>query len=486
MGKSLAETIKEITRTHLEQNNGLILGQCLSAVGWVNNTVPDCKNIVELPMSDVAAAGIAAGTAITGRRPIFVIRFQDFMFLNSSMIVNFAAKSKFLFGKGIPIFIRALATEGHGTGPVHSGVFHSLFMHVPGFRVCSPITPGEYRDAWRVFMENDEPMYVSEHRKSFNQIEDMKDVILNDADITIFGISAARFNVIEAVEKLKKDGIKCNIIHINWLKPLGISREAFDALNKSNLGIVIDSGLEIAGASQSIAYELMNKTGVKVVALGAMDKTIGAAERYENCTPSVERIMGKIKESVYNKKIFKINNPCLKMKRALIITGQGYQDQEVIYPYYRLLEDEFQVDIAAKNKETLYGILGTKMDSTITFNEMKVEDFDLLVLPGGVKALEKIRQEPIVLEFIKKWDEHGKIIASTCHGAQLMISAKIVRGRKISGYYSIKDDINNSGAEYIDASFVIDKNIVSSPHYKHMGPWMKEVIKLFNEHAGNN
>ena len=174
------------------------------------------------------------------------------------------------------------------------------------------------------------------------------------------------------------------------------------------------------------------------------------------------------------------------MKRALIITGQGYQDQEVIYPYYRLLEDEFQVDIAAKNKETLYGILGTKMDSTITFNEMKVEDFDLLVLPGGVKALEKIRQEPIVLEFIKKWDEHGKIIASTCHGAQLMISAKIVRGRKISGYYSIKDDINNSGAEYIDASFVIDKNIVSSPHYKHMGPWMKEVIKLFNEHAGNN
>jgi acetoin:2,6-dichlorophenolindophenol oxidoreductase subunit beta len=60
MGKTLAETIKEITRIHLEQNNGLILGQCLSAVGWVNNTVPDCKNIVELPMSDVAAAGIAA------------------------------------------------------------------------------------------------------------------------------------------------------------------------------------------------------------------------------------------------------------------------------------------------------------------------------------------------------------------------------------------------------------------------------------------
>lgn len=167
------------------------------------------------------------------------------------------------------------------------------------------------------------------------------------------------------------------------------------------------------------------------------------------------------------------------MKRALIITGQGFQDQEVIYPYYRLLEEEFKVDIAAKNKETLFGIMGLKIDATITFDEMKCDDFDLLVLPGGVKALEKIRQEEKVLNFIAEWDSKGKIIASTCHGAQLMVSAKIVRGRKISAYYSIKDDVNNAGAFYVDAPFVVDKNIISSPHYKHMGPWMKESISQF-------
>jgi protease I len=164
------------------------------------------------------------------------------------------------------------------------------------------------------------------------------------------------------------------------------------------------------------------------------------------------------------------------MKKALIITGQGYQDQEVIYPYYRLLEDEFKVDVAAKNKEILYGIMGTKMEATVSFEEIKVDDFDLLVLPGGVKALEKIRQEPGVLSFIHQWNEQGKIISSTCHGAQLMISAKIVRGRKISGYYSIKDDIENAGATYVDAPFVVDNNIISSPHYKHMGPWMKQTL----------
>jgi len=170
------------------------------------------------------------------------------------------------------------------------------------------------------------------------------------------------------------------------------------------------------------------------------------------------------------------------MKKALIITGQGFQDQEVVYPYYRLLEEEFNVDIAAIKKETLFGILGLKMEANISFDELDVNEYNLLVLPGGVKALEKIRQEPKVLDFISRWNDQGKLIVSTCHGAQLMISAKIVRGRNISGYYSIKDDINNAGAIYTDAPFVVDGNIISSPHYKHMGPWMKEAIKQFYLH----
>jgi len=70
--RNLASTIKKITQNHLENNNGLLLGQSISAVGWVNNTVPDCQGIVELPMTDVAGAGIAVGTALVGRRPIFV------------------------------------------------------------------------------------------------------------------------------------------------------------------------------------------------------------------------------------------------------------------------------------------------------------------------------------------------------------------------------------------------------------------------------
>jgi len=169
------------------------------------------------------------------------------------------------------------------------------------------------------------------------------------------------------------------------------------------------------------------------------------------------------------------------MKKALIITGQGFQDQEVIYPYYRLLEEGFTVDIAAKNKEMLSGILGIKVEANKSFEEIRENEYDFLVLPGGVKALEKVRQEKRVIEFVKNWNDSGKVIASTCHGAQLLISAKVVKGRKISGYYSIKDDIENAGATYIDGPSVVDKNIVSSPHYKHSGPWMKVAIDLYHK-----
>ena len=295
MAGTLAETIKEITRKHLEENNGLIIGQCLSAVGWVNNTVPNTKNIVEIPMTDVSGGGIAAGAAIVGRRPIFVLRFQDFAFLNSSMLVHFAGKRKEIFGKGCPVFIRALATEGPGIGPVHSGIFHNIFMHMPGFRVVSPMTPKEYEEIWKDFMEHDDPMFVSEHRKSFNQIEEMKNIIEPNADITIYGIGSARFNILEAVENLKRGGIKCNVIHLYWLKPLKVREEILSPLKETQMGLVVDSGFEICGASQSIAYELMKRTKTYVEALGAEDRAVGADGRYENGTPSVERIVTRIK-----------------------------------------------------------------------------------------------------------------------------------------------------------------------------------------------
>ena len=77
-----------------------------------------------------------------------------------------------------------------------------------------------------------------------------------------------------------------------------------------------------------------------------------------------------------------------------------------------------------------------------------MDEYDLLIIPGGVKSLEKLRQEQQVLDFISDWNDRDKTIACICHGGQMLISAKITEGRDVSGYYSIKDDLINSGGNF--------------------------------------
>ena len=166
------------------------------------------------------------------------------------------------------------------------------------------------------------------------------------------------------------------------------------------------------------------------------------------------------------------------MKNALILTGNLVQDHEYIYPYYRVQEDGYNVDVAVRGKKQVNGIIGSKIIPTKDIPELKIEDYDLLVLPGGAKSMEYMRQDKEILQFISDFNDSGKVIASICHAAQLLISAKVVDGRKISGYYSIKDDINNAGAIYTDEPAVVDGNIVSTAHYKDLGPWMKAALNL--------
>jgi len=166
-----------------------------------------------------------------------------------------------------------------------------------------------------------------------------------------------------------------------------------------------------------------------------------------------------------------------KTNRAVIITGKLVQDHEFIYPYYRLKEEGFDVDIAVRGKQETQGQIGVKVIPTKDIPELKVSDYDVLVIPGGAKCMEYLRQDKDILKFIADFHAAGKVISSICHAAQMLISAKLVKGRKISGYYSIRDDIENAGGIYVDEPAVIDDRIVSTAHYKDLGPWMKATIK---------
>ena len=169
--------------------------------------------------------------------------------------------------------------------------------------------------------------------------------------------------------------------------------------------------------------------------------------------------------------------------KALIITGIFATDQEVFYPLYRMQEEGWEVDIAVKGGLETVGEKGIKIKPTMDIPHEHPKHWDCLILPGGAKAMEYMRQDKHLIEYISFVHVNGLVIGSICHGAQLLVSAGLVKYRKISGYYSIKDDITNAGGEFVDAPFVTDDRIVSCPHYKHLGPWMHEVISQVNYHA---
>ena len=155
------------------------------------------------------------------------------------------------------------------------------------------------------------------------------------------------------------------------------------------------------------------------------------------------------------------------MFNSVIISGELAQDHEFIYPFYRLLEERSNLDVCIIGGKSSKGIMGTNLppnkDHPVKdISQLKVENYDLLVLPGGVKAMEKIRQNKILINFISDFYNHDnqKIIACICSGAQLLISANII----------------NAGAIYTDEEVVYDQRIFTTAHYKDMGPWMKAAI----------
>ena len=109
------------------------------------------------------------------------------------------------------------------------------------------------------------------------------------------------------------------------------------------------------------------------------------------------------------------------MSKAVIITGPGFQDEEFIYPYYRLLEEGFTVDVATQDKAVVHGKYGIPATPTADAKDLNEEDYDLVVLPGGHEAPDRVRQITEVLTFVKEMYDKGKIVAAICHGPWIAI-----------------------------------------------------------------
>jgi len=297
MAATVRDTIKEITRKHLTEGKGKCYGQCLTAVGWVGGTLPELyeeDGMVELSMADVAGGAIVTGVALSGERAIYVVRYQGFQWYNAVSIVNYAAKSKEIWNRPCPILVRSIAMEG-GIGPVAGSSHHSLVHRMPGIKVLAPMTPGEYQLAYDLYMIDEDPYYISEHRKSYDNTEELQDVINDEADFTIFPISITRFEMKKLLELSEQEGIKLNIIHQLWLKPFYILDYWYTTLSNSKYGGLVTDDDYVEGVASSIANTLSVATGKIVHTLGLEPRTAGFYPVVDNLPPTAEKMIEKLK-----------------------------------------------------------------------------------------------------------------------------------------------------------------------------------------------
>ncbi len=166
---------------------------------------------------------------------------------------------------------------------------------------------------------------------------------------------------------------------------------------------------------------------------------------------------------------------------AVIITAQNFQDEEFTYPYYRMKEEGWAVDVATPDQMEVFGKYGVPARANKNTKDLKASDYDVVVIPGGFEAPDRLRIRKEVLAFVKDMFEAKKLVATICHGPWVCISAGIIRGKKVTGFMAIKDDLVNAGGIYLDQDVVVDGNLISSPHYRNNGDFMKAVVQWVNK-----
>lgn len=171
----------------------------------------------------------------------------------------------------------------------------------------------------------------------------------------------------------------------------------------------------------------------------------------------------------------------LQGKTIAILVDQLYQEMEVWYPLYRLQEAGAKVVVVgAAAGHTYPSKLGYPCKSDRSYDEVSADNFDGIILPGGF-APDHIRRHPKANNLVHEIDKQGKLVAAICHGPWILCSAKgLLKGRKVTSFFAIKDDVVNAGAEWSDAEVVVDRNLVTSRKPEDLPAFCKACIEVLS------
>ena len=171
----------------------------------------------------------------------------------------------------------------------------------------------------------------------------------------------------------------------------------------------------------------------------------------------------------------------LSGKRVAILAENQYEDLELWYPLYRLREagaDVFVVGTGTADTYTSKHGYPVKVDAEA--DTVDAAQFDLIVVPGGY-APDLMRRSPAMVNLVRQANEQGKLIAAICHAGWMLCSANVIRGRTVTGFKSIKDDLVNAGGQYVDREVVRDANIITSRTPADLPAFLREIIGALQE-----
>ncbi|MCX5726678.1 MAG: type 1 glutamine amidotransferase [Candidatus Saganbacteria bacterium] len=167
----------------------------------------------------------------------------------------------------------------------------------------------------------------------------------------------------------------------------------------------------------------------------------------------------------------------LKGKRIAILIEKQYQDLEVWFPALRLREEGAAVLFVGTGAEKVYhGKYGYPAEEDRSIDNVRPDEFDAVIIPGGF-APDFMRRYPAVAKFVQEMSEKGKLVASICHGAWILVSANILKGKTATCFSGIKDDVINAGAKYVDEEVVVDGNLITSRKPEDLPAFCKKIIE---------
>ena len=162
--------------------------------------------------------------------------------------------------------------------------------------------------------------------------------------------------------------------------------------------------------------------------------------------------------------------------RVLIVSADGFEDTELLVPWYRLREAGVDVDIASSRAGTIAGKHGYEVSANIGIGDAQADDYDLLLLPGG-KAPAKLREDLRLLDIARAFFAADKPVAAICHGPQILVSAGLLNGRKATCYRTVASELQGAGADYQDAEVVVDGNLITSRQPEDLPAFTREIMR---------